>query len=179
MYSRNQTNDQIASNYNSNFGNMDGQFKQPMPPVTNGSRRIPALISASNRSFNFNKPHQTINPHYSKFGELSELSNFKSVPDLYPINQTNANVSQSMSGGLVNGHEHSSMFVSSKYGSQTYPSSQSLLSNSNYGSTNSFLGTSNRYFNNNASTKTFGLKGNSIYSNVSKEKRRLNKNIYF
>ncbi|XP_031622803.1 sentrin-specific protease 1-like isoform X2 [Contarinia nasturtii] len=165
MYSRSQTNDRSAPNFNYNYGNMDGKFKQPLAPLTNGSKKLPALLSASNCSLNFNKPQQTINPHFSKYGELSELSNFKSVPDLYPINRTNANASQSTSGGLLNGHEHSSMFLSSKYGSQLNPSSQSMLNNSNFGSTHSSILGNSKYFNNNSSTKPLGLKGSSLYSN--------------
>lgn len=170
-FSRSQANEQNAynTNYNLISGTADRRFKQPMPPLTNGSKKIPALLSASSHSFNFNKPQQTINPHYSKYGELSELSSFKNVPELYPINRSNANHSHSTTDRLVNGHVHPSMFTSSRYGSQSNQTSRSTQTNSNHIlSTPSILGTSSTYSNDNFSTKSVGLKGNSIFTSVCK-----------
>lgn len=160
-FARSQMNDQ--NDYS--FSTIDGQFKQPMPPsLTNGSKRLPALLSATSRSLNFSKPQQTIFPRYSKFGEASELSNFKSIPDLYPINRSNANMSQSTSGSLLNGHEHSSMYSSSKYDSLS--NSRPTQNNSNFLPTRKMFGTSNPYFNS-TSAKSTGPKGNSFFTTVS------------
>lgn len=130
-YGRTAEQNDTATNYNpSNYTDNShwGDFKQPMtPPLTNGSKRVPGLISATQRPLertifhrSLNLPHQTVNPHFSKYGELSELSNFKNVPELYPIgkaNRPNASGSYSSSGHLVNGHEQS-IFSSTKFGNQ-------------------------------------------------------------
>lgn len=126
-------NDQNDSDYHSFARNQWQEFKEPMPPsLMNGSKRVPNLIPATQRPiFNrkFNQPQQTINPIYSQYGEPSELSNFKSIPELYHIgrNASNNSLSHSNSSGLVNGHEKS-IFSSSNYGGQRYGSNHSNIS---------------------------------------------------
>lgn len=122
-------NDQLEPDTNFNHFSEDqwGKFKQPMaPPLTNGSRRIPPLISTMfNRKPN--QPQQTVTPHYSRFGEPSELSQFRTIPDLHPIR--NSQMSYSASGSLSNGHEQS-LFSSTKFGSQRFKSNHSNSSTS-------------------------------------------------
>lgn len=169
-YARNQLSDQHEPDPNYNFNNyLDGQraeFKQPMPrSLTNGSKRIPALLTATKNTISrsFNRPQQTISPHFSRFGEQSELSSFKNVPDLYPIKTIRSDTNCSTSGNMINGHENYSMFSSNRYENQ-----RPALSNSNYASTPSFhSGTSGTAFNNN-SYKSMGLKSNCSLLNVRK-----------
>lgn len=130
------------------------------PPQTNGTgKRIPNLMPApAYRSFN--KPQQTVNPHFSQYGEPSELSNFKNLPELYPISsRSNATTSNC----LVNGQEQSALFSATKYGSFN---PRPTFSNSQVLTTPRLLGNSNTYFNN-SSTKSIGLKGNSFFTSVS------------
>lgn len=162
---RSQYNDynDFDGNYRPFTDNHLANFKQPMaPPLAFGQRKnVPGLISTMcNRKPNL--PQQTVNPHYSRFGERSELSNFKAVPDLYPIrpNVSNNHLSQSASSGLVNGHDHS-IFSSTKYGSQRFAPDSS---------TSSILGNS-KPFPNNASGN---LKTDSFFTNVSKFRKPSN-----
>lgn len=169
-FARNRTYDQTDShtNYNHQNERQWSNFKQPMPPPsTNGAKRLPALISANTmyRS-TFNKPQQTVNPHYTQYGEQSELANFRSIPDLYPIQNSNRpNASYTSNSSMANGHEHSSLFSTSKYGSPHQR--QPTFSNSQFLSTPRLFGNSGSFYKN-SSTKPISLKGNSIFSNVSK-----------
>lgn len=151
--SQNETN----TNYNAhNYRDEEfSKFKQPMPP-SNGSKRIPALISATKSTFSrgFNKPQQTVTPHYSRFGEPSELLNFKNLPELHPIQTNRTNAYASTSGSLFNGHDNSSLH-STRYNSQLLQSTG--LNHSNF--LPNTLATS-------GSTKMMGLKGNSLIFNV-------------
>lgn len=132
----------------------DGNFKQPMAP-TNGTKRIPALLSAAKPSFTFNKPHQTINPHYSQYGEpTNELKNFKHVPDLYPINRSNIS-----SASLINGNDKPPLFSSTKYDNNM---STSRFTQNN---SRSLIDPSKSYFGN--TSKLSGSKGDSMYLTVS------------
>lgn len=162
-FGRNRAHEQNDSNTNYNYQN-DRQwsnFKQPMPPpITNGAKRLPGLISA-NRSFG--RPQQTVNPHYDRFGGTSELANFKSVPELYPIqNVSRSNAtSYSTGGNLVNGHDYPSMFSSSKYGSVNHESTDSL----HRLATPQFRASGTHF--NNSNTKPGRLTSSQIFSGVS------------
>lgn len=162
---RNRTNNESEPNTNYNYHD-DRQlsnFKQPMPPLlTNGAKRVPGLMSATASHRSFNKPQQTVNPHFSRFGVpsefggVSELSNFKNLPELYPIHNVNrSNASYSTSSNLVNGHENSALFSSTKYGTINQ---RPTLNHS-----------TSRLFCNSTNTKLMGLKANSCLSNVSKD----------
>lgn len=103
----------INTNYKTHNGHGCDDFRQPMPPVKNGSNRVPALALARGQAFdgtslfrrNYNnKPQQTITPHYNRFGKPSELSNFKSIPDLYPISALNRSNVSYASQNLTNGY---------------------------------------------------------------------------
>lgn len=182
----NQTNerDGYHSNYNFNNGAETdySDFKQPLPPpLTNGTaRKVPGLIHATKTVFERtmlnrgqNQPHQTVTPLYNKFGEPSELANFKNVPDLFPIKsnaRTNPNASYYLSkDNLVNGHEHSA-FSTGRYGNNMNPSyTRSMFATP---STLSSTSTSSRYGNNqsffDSSLNSRTSRTNSILSNVSK-----------
>lgn len=130
------------TNYHNFSENPWNEFKQPnRPSLVNGSKRIPGLISATPRPttmFNrkFNQPQQTVSPHYSQFGEPSELSNFKNIPDLYPIraNVSNNDRSYPATGSLVNSHEQS-IFSSTKFCRPNHSNATatpSIIENSNF-----------------------------------------------
>lgn len=178
----NQTNrrDDNHSHYNFNNGaeSQYSHFKQPMPPkLTNGSaistRKVPALLAATKNAFDrtmfnrgLNHPQQTVTPFYNKYGERSELANFKNLPDLYPIrqNQSDANNSYFPGDSLINGHEHSGL-VTSRFGNsmnQQYerPMFSSLSSNA--------LSATPM----NRSSNSMSLRANSILSTVSKSKNQ-------
>lgn len=141
----------------------NGEFKPPMSrSIPNGSRRLPALLTASKNTFsrNFNQPQQTITPHFSNYGELSELSNFRNIPELYSIKSTRLNSNFTPSGRMVNGQEPSSLLSSIRCENQT-----PALSNSNYPSTPSFYGSSASSFNKSCA-KSMGLKSNCLLVNV-------------
>lgn len=174
----NERNDNYSHiNFNNGADSQRGEFKQPMPPPsTNGSKKVPNLISATRQAFGHslfhrgsNQPHQTIIPHYTRFGEPSELENFKSVPDLYPIkaNRSNSKFPYSSRNNLDNGHEHSA-FSTSRYTPQSnqlsaFGTPSALPSSNLFGNSNSFFNNSM----NNRTSNTMSLKGNSIFSNVS------------
>lgn len=151
---------QNESNTNYNVHNYRDEhfnkFKQPIPP-SNGSKKIPALISATRNTFSrgLNKPQQTITPHYSRFGEPSELLNFKNLPELHPIQTNRTNVYASTSSNLFNGHENPPTHSSTTYGSQLLQPSASNHLN--------FL---SNPLSNNSNTKLMSLKGNSLFLNV-------------
>lgn len=172
----NEQND-IQTNYNNHNGTDTrwGEFKTPMPKNGSKHHRIPALISAKGQAFDgttifnrskFNKPQQTIVPHYNRFGEPSELSSFKSVPDLYPI-KANANASYLSSNSLANGYEHS-LFATPNCVRPTLSTSSTMPSTSILGSGRSiFLNSTTNSKNSTAST-TMGSKSNLTRYNVSK-----------
>lgn len=179
----NEQND-INTNYNNHNGTDTrwAEFKAPMP-IRNGSNhhRIPALISAKSQAFDgttifnrskFNKPQQTINPHYNRFGEPSELSSFKNVPDLYPIkaNTSTANASYLSSNSLSNGYEQP-LFATPRYANDTC--ARSVLSASNsvpstgVGRQRSLFLNSTLNNKNSTTYNTMGSKSNATLYNVS------------
>lgn len=171
----NEQQNHINTNYKSHNGTEMrwGEFKQPMP-MKNGSNRIPALVSAKSQAFDgttlfhrsYNKPRQTINPHYNRFGEPSELANFKSVPDLYPIKVNSSNASYSQDSP-ANGYDQS-IFSTSRFANDTNVRSSTLST------PNSVLGSKNRSIFLNCSLNkksttpnTMGSKSNLTLYNVS------------
>lgn len=175
----------INTNYKTHNGTDThrwSEFKTPIP-LRNGSNQAPALVSAKSQAFDgttilhrsYNKPQQTINPHYNRFGEPSELSNFKSVPDLYPIARTDpANTSYASNNrSLTNGYDHQ-LFATPRYANDTSVRS-STLSTPNTMSSSSVRPSRNRsIFLNCALNKkstppnTMGSKSNLTQYNVSK-----------
>lgn len=155
-------------------------------PLKNGSNyhRIPALVSAKSQAFDgttmFNRsrcngPQQTITPHYNRFGEPSELSSFKSIPDLYPISKMNVSsqpsfLSSSSSNSLANGYEQS-LFATPKCANDTNVRSQ--FSASNTMPSTSMVGRGRSIFLNSTLNKnstianTLGSKSNLTLCNVS------------
>lgn len=179
----NEQND-IHTNYNSHNGTDTqwGQFKAPKPKNGSNHSRLPALIAAKSQAFDgttlfnrsrFNKPQQTVEPHFNRFGEPSELSSFKSVPDLYPIkaNVSSANASYLSSNSLANGYEQP-MFATPRYANNT--SVRSALSATNSKPSTSILGRGrSMLFNstlnskNSTTSNTMGSKCNVTLYNVS------------
>lgn len=122
----NEQND-LNTNYTTHNGHGYNDFKQPLPALKNGSSRIPALALARSQAFDgsslfhrsySNKPLQTINPHYNRFGESSELSNFKTLPDLYPIKAVNRSNISYASQKLTNGYEQP-LYTSNRHANDT------------------------------------------------------------
>lgn len=196
-------NEQQHNNINTNYkihngggGDTDtrwGEFKAPMP-LKNGSsnhhNRIPALVSAKSQAFDgttmfnrsrYNRPQQTITPHYNRFGEPSELSNFKSVPDLYPIHKvigaSSSNASSYLSSSaaaaaaasstcLANGYD----FSTSKFTNDTSvrsASSKTMPSTSMMGRGRSIFLNSTLNNKNSTISSTQGTKSNLTLYNVS------------
>lgn len=157
-----------------------------MPPkLTNGSsasstRKVPGLIVATKNAFErtmFNRglsqPQQTVTPFYNRYGERSELANFKHLPELYPIRQnaSNANSLYFSSDNSVNGQEHSALLTPRcRFGnSMNQQYERPLFSSSS--NTLSATPINRPIFNssvNNQSSSSMSLRANSFFPTVSK-----------
>lgn len=138
-------------------------------PLTNGSNRIPALVSARRIGGptifhrNNSQPQQTVNPHYNRFGEPSELSNFKSIPDLYPIKVNRPNVSYASANSMANGYDQS--FFDEPRFTGNRSSIQSKLSTTNILPSSSVLGRNRSiFFDSSLNKKTTPVTANAMDS---------------